>query len=104
MGMRRNIRLDYGGSKRIYLYTHWGAEDLEDTLRDALIRGRSRWSDPAYLARIIFSEMIKDDVLNTLGYGLAPYVMDDEFPTIEVDLRNQTVGDQSFEEFVQSAS
>ena len=100
MGMRRNIALDYGNEHRIYLYTHWGAECLEDTLRDALVRGRSRWADPAYLARIIFSEMIKDEVLETTGYGLAPHVMDDEYPTIEVDLRHRMVGDQSFEEFV----
>ena len=100
MGMRRNIALNYGGPRRIYLYTHWGAEHLEDTLRDALVRGRSRWADPEYLARIIFSEMIKDEVLDTTGYGLAPHVMDDEFPTIEVDLRNQAVGGQSFEGLV----
>jgi hypothetical protein len=80
--------------------TSYRAECLEDTLRDALVRGRSRWADPAYLARIIFSEMIKDEVLETTGYGLAPYVMDDQYPTIEVDLRHRMVGDQSFEEFV----
>ena len=100
MGMRRNIRLDFGGRNYIYLYTHWGAEGLEDTLRDALIRGRTRWDDPAYLARIIFSEMIKDDVLDTAGYGIAPYVVDDEYPTIEVDLRSRTVGRYSFSDFV----
>ena len=43
MGMRRNIELNYGpkgalGGK-IYFYTHWGAEGLEDCLRAALIRG-----------------------------------------------------------------
>ena len=83
--MRRNIALDYGDERKIYLYTHWGAEHLEDVLREALIRGRSRWDDPPYLARIIFSEMIQDEVLDTTGYGIAPYVMDDEFPTIEID-------------------
>ena len=100
MGMRRNIALDYGDERKIYLYTHWGAEALEDVLRDALIRGQSRWDDPPYLARIIFSEMIRDDVLDTLGYGIAPYVMDDEFPTIEVDLGKRTVGGMPFDEFV----
>jgi hypothetical protein len=103
MGMRRNIRLDYGGTNQIYLYTHWGAQYLEDTLRVALIRDRSRWSDPEYLARIIFSEMIKDEVLDTNGYGLAPYEMDDQYPTIRVDLQHQTVGRQPFEEFVNAA-
>ena len=100
MGMRRNIALDYGEERKIYLYTHWGAECLEDVLRDALTRGRSRWDDPPYLARIIFSEMIRDEVLDTTGYGIAPYVMDDEFPTIEVDLGKRTVGGVPFEQFV----
>src|SRR5205085_2759543 len=98
MGMRRNIELDYGGEVKIYLYTHWGAEHLEDVLRDALIRGRFRWSDPEYLARIIFSEMTRYEVLDTDGYGIAPYIMDDEFPTIEVDLRKQTVAGVPFDE------
>jgi hypothetical protein len=100
MGMRRNIALDYGGEGKIYLYTHWGAEGLEDVLRDALIRGRSRWADPSYLARIIFSEMTQHEVLDTTGYGIAPYVMDDEFPTIEVDLGKRTVNGVPFDEFV----
>ena len=100
MGMRRNIALDYGANTKVFLYTHWGAEHLEDTLRAALIRGRDRWDDPPYLARIIFSEMIQDEVLEETGYGIAPYVMDDEFPTIEVDLENRTVNRQSFEMFV----
>jgi hypothetical protein len=98
--MRRNIRLNYGGPERIYLYTHWGAKPLEHTLRDALVRGRSRWSDPEYLARIIFSEMIKGAVLDTTGYGLAPYAMDEQYPTIEVDLEHQTADGRPFEEFV----
>jgi hypothetical protein len=102
--MRRNIALDYGDERKIYLYTHWGAEGLEDVLRDALVRGRSRWNDPPYLARIIFSEMIQAEVLDTTSYGIAPYVMDDEFPTIEVDLGKRTVGVMPFDEFVSITS
>jgi hypothetical protein len=108
MGMRRNIALDYGSqpdgtARKIYFYTHWGAEGLEDCLRAALIRGRDRWGDPAYLARIIFSEMIADEVLETTGYGIAPYECDPEFPTIEVDLERQTVNGVTFEKFTTSA-
>ena len=44
--------------------------------------------------------MIRDDVLDILGYGIAPYVMDDEFPTIELDLGKRTVGGMPFDEFV----
>jgi hypothetical protein len=99
--MRRNIALDYGEGRKVYLYTHWGAEDLEDVLREALGRGRSRWDDPPYLARIIFSEMIRDDLFETTGYGIAPYAIDKrEFPTIEVDFEKRTVDGVPFEEIV----
>ena len=103
MGMRRNIELDYGPKRalggKIYFYTHWGAEGLEDCLRAALIRGRARWDDPPYLARTIFSEMIQDEVQALTGYGIAPYAMDPEYPTIKVDLRKRTVNGKSFTEF-----
>jgi len=100
MGMRRNVALKFDEEyNAIYFYTHWGAATLEDTLRNALKRGRERWDDPPYLARIIFSEMIQDEVMDTLGYGIAPYVMDDEFPTIAVDLRQRTVNGVPFQEF-----
>ena len=98
--------LDYGHNYegkpegKIYFYTHWGAEGLEDCLCAALIRGRDRWDDPSYLARIIFSEMIQDEVMGNTGYGIAPYECDPEYPTIVVDLEKRTVNEQSFEEFI----
>ena len=108
MGMRRNVALSYGRGRnqpdgdypKIYFYTHWGAEHLEDVLRAALVRGRSRWGDPDYLARIIFSEMIQREVLETTGYGIAPYECDPEFPTVEVNLVRRTVNGVPYEEFI----
>ena len=44
--------------------------------------------------------MIQDEVLDTTGYGIAPYVVDDEFRTIEVDLEKRTVAGVPFEQFV----
>jgi hypothetical protein len=102
MGMRRNIAVTFDDAKRstIYFYTHWGAEHLEETLRAALQRGMSRWDDPSYLARIIFSEMIQDEVMETTGYGIAPYEIEAEFATISVDLTDRTVDGVPFETFV----
>ncbi|MHC1728024.1 MAG: hypothetical protein AB9866_18820 [Syntrophobacteraceae bacterium] len=100
MGARRNIALKYTQGQKIYFYTHWGAEELEETLRKALSRGKDRWGDESYLARIIFSEMIKDEVMETTGYGIAPYECDPEYTTIEVDLENKTVDGKLFEDFV----
>jgi len=118
MGARRHIALDFGPKDhnqedkeenkepehydKIYLYTHWGGESLEDVLRSALIRGEGRLNDVSYLARIIFSEMIKDEILEDTGFGISPYVTDDQYPTIEVDLENQTVNEIPYKEFIGS--
>lgn len=106
--MRRNIALSYGREQinrncdvpKIYFYTHWGALDLEDDLRRALIRGKSRWEDPAYLARIIFSELVQHEVLGTTGFGIDVVECDPEYPTIEVDLEKRTVDGAPFAEFI----
>lgn len=97
--------MKYSDSRKIYLYSHWkgGEEDegqLIDDLRRAL-RRKQRWNDESYLARIIISEVIKDDIEGETGYGIAPYVGEEEFKTIEVDFEKQTVDGMSFEEFIQ---
>ena len=110
--MKRNIALGYGREAsnsnsdlmKIYFYTHWGALDLEDDLRQALIRGESRWNDPAYLARIIFSEMIRHDVMGVTNFGIDVVECDPEYPTIEVDLINRTVDGVPFGDFIAGAA
>lgn len=106
MGDRANIELVYSDDSRIFLYTHWQGSELPEILRNALIRGRNRWGDDSYLARIIFSEMIKDEVLEETDYGLSPFSAGDaEHDVIVVNLPNQTVytkewGTGSFEDYV----
>jgi hypothetical protein len=103
MGMRRNIALDYGAKNgKIYLYTHWGAEGLEDVLAHALDRGRERWNDESYLARIIFTDMTKGVGDDLTGYGLSPFECDPEFATLEVDLVQKTVNGVAFEDFIKN--
>lgn len=109
MGMRRNIKLEYSNSEPaelpttncIYLYTHWDAEGLEVTLAESLRRSKSRWDDESYLARIIFTDMTKSVGDELTGFGLAPYEMEDEFPTIVVDLKNMTVNDVPYDDFIE---
>ena len=100
MGARRNIKIIYQEGDRIYFYTHWDAEELEDILKNALIRGKDRWDDEGYLARIIFSEMIKEDIEGTTGYGISPYECDPQYETIVVNLNENTVNGKSFEDFI----
>lgn len=70
MGNRGNIVILSDEGKDLFLYTHWTGSDLPSIVANALDRGRDRWDDRPYLNRILFSELIKDDVLGTTGYGL----------------------------------
>lgn len=80
MGDRRSIIVSEGpqAEAEVVLYSHWSGDTLNDTLRKALDRGRERWDDSSYLARIIFSQMLADHneddliegVMGTAGFGI----------------------------------
>ena len=90
MGDRRNIKMDMGGGE-VYFYTHWGGSELPKVLASALSRGKSRWDDTSYLARIIFCEMVKNEIEGTTGYGIDYQEGDKNQSTIVVDCKNQHV-------------
>lgn len=100
MGARANIIIN----TEICLYSHWDGENLAIILQDALDRGKERWNDVSYLTRIIFCEMIKNNVMSTTGYGISTHIEDNDYPFIWVDIDTNTVyiSDRkfSFEEYV----
>src|SRR3990167_4589370 len=100
MGDRGNVVFKYTDGNKVYFYTHWSGSSLKQTVQDALKRGKERWDDESYLARIVFSEMIKDDVMDLTGYGIAPYEMD-MGELVEVDTKLKTVNGISFESFIE---
>lgn len=105
MGARAQVKIVSSDDAPVYLYTHWGSYNLPQVLASALDRGRGRWTDSEYLARIIFSEMIKDEVMGETGFGIGTSAhFDLDYPPIEVNLSAQTVthGGMSgtFEEFI----
>jgi hypothetical protein len=59
---------------------------------DALKRGQGRWFDGEYLNRIIFSEMIKDEVLSDIGYGIGFNIHGDVWKLVVVNHIYQTIG------------
>jgi len=75
---------------KVYLYTHWGASDLEKTVQEAL-NHNWRWDDSEYLARIIFDTMISDDQGNETGFGIGTSLHTDVYKLVTVDCKNQTV-------------
>ena len=97
MGERNYIKLINDG---ILLYSHWETKgDLKKVLKSALIRGKSRWDDRQYLNRIIFSEMIKDDILGLTNYGLSTDLHDGQI-ILNVDVKKQEVDGISFKDFI----
>lgn len=104
MGDRGNVCFVEKNGGIMYFYTHWGRSKLLGTLRNALKRGVDRWNDEPYLARIIFSEMIKDEILSETGYGLSTTKGDGDI-TFIIDMKNRSIrcgdGEEvSFQDFV----
>jgi len=91
MGDRGQIRLVSEGSPDIYFYTHWEATELPEIVANALARGRGRWGDDEYLNRIIFSEMIKDDVMSETGFGIGTAEHGDVWRVVTVNHDAKTV-------------
>ncbi len=91
MGDRANVYIKEDQEHGVYLYTHWGGSELPEMTRTALNR-HQRWDDSAYLARIIFCEMIKGREAEETGFGISTRMPDNEHPIIVVDVPAQTVG------------
>ena len=96
MGDRGNVVIKED-DEQICLYTHWDGLKLPKIVADALSRGYDRIDDFPYLTRIIFSEMIKDDVMGTTGYGIYTKSIDPNYPDIVIDLnsKNITYGEET---------
>lgn len=94
------------GSEGVYLYTHWLGTELPALVAAALDskQGRARWTDPPYLARIIFGHMLDgDDPMAETGYGIAATLTDGKLLTVNVDAQHVTTYDGymlTFEEFI----
>lgn len=103
MGDRANIVIlqdDQAPTSKIavFLYSHWGGEEMPDILADALDYGQERWNDPSYLARIIFQKMVKTDRGMT-GFGISVHLTDNEHPLLVVNTQKQTVTEYPEDEY-----
>ena len=90
MGCRGQVRIkdDYGDGS-VYLYTHWGAEELKEDVALALAR-RKRWGDSEYLARMIFDQMKGHD-LGHLSFGISTSEHRDNEQLITIDCEKKTI-------------
>jgi len=87
MGDRGNIFVRESADKEetrgVYLYSHWGGEELPLVLKRALSR-KVRWDDGPYLTRIIFDEMTEGQRGEETGFGISATLGDNEHPIITV--------------------
>lgn len=84
MGDRANIVVKSSG-EQVSLYTHWEGSELPWMLQRALARGRERWSDSSYLARIIFCDMIRNSIMDLTGFGISQNPAEGHVIVVDVD-------------------
>jgi hypothetical protein len=105
MGDRANIVVKHKASE-VWLYSHWRGDELlpvaARSIRRAVLAGRA--GDGAYLARIIFSDMIKDNVSGTTGYGISSVPKDGQDRIIYVNVDDQLCNGIPFGSVVDGAA
>jgi len=90
MGNRSNLMMVFNDDQHMFFYSHWLGTGNAVRLHTALSR-QKRWGDDAYLARIIFCELVKGYEDEETGFGIAPYMPDNGNPVVVVDLQHGTV-------------
>ncbi len=94
MGDRANVCIKNGERPAIFLYTHRTGKRLPALMAQGLRRGKGRWDDTPYLARILFCSLIERDVVSKTCYGIDTGPGDNQAgrPILVIDPDNQTVG------------
>jgi hypothetical protein len=91
MGDRANFGFVQPNGQTIVLYGHWAGYQMLGKLADAVIKARSRWTDPAYATRIVTSQLIGDQWNMETGWGLAVNeILDNEHKIAIIDWDQQT--------------
>jgi hypothetical protein len=83
-----------GGS--LFLYTHWGGNDLPKDAKEAVKTARPRWDDLPYATHIIVDQLIKDGRDSETDFGIMLNEnAEDEYnhdkPSVIIDLNKQTL-------------
>lgn len=88
MGMRAQVLIEDTG---VYLYTHWGSEELPDVVEKVIKQGW-RLQDPEYFTRILFEEMVGNEKGTETGFGIGTSEHGDlEYPAIRINCVKQIV-------------
>ena len=89
MGARAQVLIKDTG---VYLYTHWGAETIQDVVKDTIKQGW-RLFDPEYFTRILLENMIgeHDEQGTETGFGIGTSQHSDIEKLIIVDCSGRWV-------------
>jgi hypothetical protein len=87
MGSRAQVKIEDTG---VFLYTHWGADEIEEDVRTVIRRGK-RLNDPEYLARIIFDQMTLGQQGQETGAGIGTQEAGDIEVLVTVSCQRKTV-------------
>ena len=111
MGARINfVFKDREDKPAVVLYSHWGEDEWPRDLAMALDHARPRWTDEAYVTRMIISYLMQDSILEETGFGI--YAIDGDGldlgeTTVLIDFTTNTVTDRvsvPFDKFVAAYS
>jgi hypothetical protein len=89
---------DVEDEAHVVLYSHWGETEWQQDLAMALQHAKPRWSDYSYFTRMIISYLIKDSVLDQLGFGIYA-ITGNNFElgetTVVIDISKETIIDDN---------
>jgi hypothetical protein len=99
MGARINFVFKDGTDSSVVLYSHWGQEEWQQDLAEALQHSRRRWMDSSYATRMMVSYFIQHNILDETGFGIyaingTNYDLGEQ--TIVIDFVNKTIHDTTY--------
>lgn len=89
MGDRGNIVIRHKNDE-VWLYTHWGGTEIDEVLKASLAKAPDRWTDPQYLARVVFQSLVGTNN-GTTGYGISSRIHDNEHDILVADCESECV-------------
>lgn len=93
MGDRANFGVRQGDDV-VFLYGHWAGYGMMATLANGLnaVRDFNRLNDETYATRILFSQIVGESWIGSLGWGISVNsIVDNEHKIPVVDFREGTV-------------
>lgn len=94
-----NFVFNQSNGLAVVVYSHYGRERRHSDLASALRHARRRMGDHPYFVRMAVSYLIKDFILDEVGFGIHASEKNDVdfiyFPAITINVSDRTVVDDT---------